>query len=327
LKKAKLPSIVGGNIGLPLVEEVIRLSPEHLVVAEVSSFQLESINKFKPHVAAILNITPDHLDRHYTMEGYVAAKTRILENQEPEDFAVLNYDDILTRLPATKTRAQRIFFSRQRTLNRGVYVSNQQIVVNLDDQEIPIIPVKEIRIPGSHNLENALAAVACTFILGIDPAIIASTLREFAGVAHRLEFVTEINKVQYINDSKGTNPDAAIKALEAFPNPLVLIAGGKNKGSDFTEFASKIRERVRILVLIGQAAPDIRDAVEKTGFREIYPAATFQEAVFTAARLANPGDVVLLSPACASWDMFNSYEERGDLFKKLVLALHDNIET
>jgi UDP-N-acetylmuramoylalanine--D-glutamate ligase len=142
-----------------------------------------------------------------------------------------------------------------------------------------------------------------------------------------LEFVTEINKVQYINDSKGTNPDAAIKALEAFPNPLVLIAGGKNKGSDFTEFASKIRERVRILVLIGQAAPDIRDAVEKTGFREIYPAATFQEAVFTAARLANPGDVVLLSPACASWDMFNSYEERGDLFKKLVLALHDNIET
>lgn len=326
LKNAKLPSIVGGNIGLPLVEEVIRLSAEHLVVAEVSSFQLESINKFKPHVAAILNITPDHLDRHYTMEGYVAAKTRILENQGPEDFAVLNYDDMLTRLPAIKMRSQRVFFSRQRVLNRGVYVSNQQIVVNLDDREILIIPVKEIRIPGSHNLENALAAVACTYILGIDPAIIARTLREFAGVAHRLEFVTEINKVQYINDSKGTNPDAAIKALEAFPNPLVLIAGGKNKGSDFTEFASKIRERARVLVLIGQAAPDIREAVEKTGFREIYPAATFQEAVFTAARLANPGDVVLLSPACASWDMFSSYEERGDLFKKLILALHDNIE-
>lgn len=327
LKKAKYPSIVGGNIGLPLVEEVIRLSAEHIVVAEVSSFQLESINKFNTHVAAILNITPDHLDRHYTMEGYIAAKAKILENQGPEDFVVLNYDDMLTRLLATQAKGQVIFFSRLRPMEHGVYVSNQQIVVNLKGKEIPIIRVSDIRIPGAHNLENALAAVACSWILGIDPELISSTLREFSGVAHRLEFVTEINRVQYVNDSKGTNPDAAIKALEAYPNPLVLIAGGKNKGSDFTEFASKIRERVRILILVGQAASDIREAVEKIGFRDIYPAATFQEAVYTAARLANPGDVVLLSPACASWDMFNSYEERGDLFKKLVLDLHDQIET
>jgi UDP-N-acetylmuramoylalanine--D-glutamate ligase len=327
LKKATYPSIVGGNIGLPLVEEVIRLSSEHLVVAEVSSFQLESVEKFKVKVAAILNITPDHLDRHYTMEGYIRAKARILENQKSEDFVVLNYDDMLTRLLATQAKGQVIFFSRMRTLERGIYVSDQQIVVNLKGEEIPILPVSDIRIPGAHNLENVLAAVACTWILGIDPECIRSTLQNFAGVAHRLEFVAEINGIQYINDSKGTNPDAAIKALEAYPNPLVLIAGGKNKGSDFTEFASKIRERVRSLVLIGQAAADIRQAVEKTGFREIYPTATFQEAVLTASRLANPGDIVLLSPACASWDMFNSYEERGDLFKKVVYALRDRIKT
>jgi UDP-N-acetylmuramoylalanine--D-glutamate ligase len=326
LKEARCPCIVGGNIGLPLVEEVIRLTPEHIVVAEVSSFQLESIEKFRPQVAAVLNITPDHLDRHYSMEGYMAAKARILENQQEQDFAVLNYDDMLTRMLATQARGNVVFFSRLRQLDQGVYIEDNQVVVNLDGQKVPLLPTAEIRIPGAHNLENALAAVACTWVLGISPAKIRDTLRVFPGVPHRLEFVAEINGVQFINDSKGTNPDAAIKALEAYPNPLILIAGGKNKGSDFAELAAKIKERVRTLVLVGQAAPDIRDAVERVGYRNIYQASTFEEAVLTAARLAQPGYVVLLSPACASWDMFNSYEERGNLFKRIVQDLNTRLQ-
>ena len=321
LKYARFPSIVGGNIGLPLVEEVVRLNADYVVVAEVSSFQLESIDKFRTRIAAVLNITPDHLDRHYSMERYVDAKARILENQQPEDYVILNYDDMLTRMLATQAKAQVIYFSRQQQLNKGVYVKNGEVIVNLANQEIPIIPVADILIPGAHNLENVLAAVACAWVLGVCPEYIARVLREFPGVPHRLEFVRELEGVQYINDSKGTNPDAAIKALDAYPNPLILIAGGKNKGSDFTEFGAKIKERVRCLILVGQAATDIREAVENTGFREICQTITFKEAVLTAHRLARPGDVVLLSPACASWDMFNSYEERGDLFKKLVHSL------
>lgn len=323
LKKNRYPSIVGGNIGLPLVEEVVRLTPEHIVVAEVSSFQLENIEKFRCRVAVVLNLTPDHLDRHYSLEGYLAAKAEILKNQQPEDYVVLNYDNLLTRMLAERATAQVVFISQQQILERGVYVKDKQIVINLDGEEKPVIPVDEIRIRGTHNLENALAAVACTRVLGIEEEVIAQTLRDFAGVEHRLEFVTEVDGVQYINDSKATNPDAVIKALEAFPNPLILIAGGKNKGYDFTELAAKIKERVKALVLVGQAEPEIREAVEKTGFKNIHSAATFEEAVITASSLAEAGDVVLLSPACASWDMFKSFEERGDLFKKIVYSLSE----
>ncbi|MDH7478806.1 MAG: UDP-N-acetylmuramoyl-L-alanine--D-glutamate ligase [Syntrophomonadaceae bacterium] len=321
LQDAGMPSFVGGNIGIPLVLEVGQLTPQHLVVAEVSSFQLEGIVEFKPRVAAILNITPDHLDRHHTMEEYVEVKARILMNQEAGDFSVLNFDCPLTRSLAGKVRGQLIWFSRREILDEGVYVAAGQVVIKLGGEARPVLPASEIRIRGPHNLENALAAVASAAVLGVPADKLARTLREFPGVVHRLELVEVIDGITFINDSKGTNPDSSIKALESFSQPIILIAGGKNKGSDFSELAARIKEKVRDLVLVGQAAPEIRRAVEEIGYSSVHPAATFEEAVMTAAGLARRGDVVLLSPACASWDMFRNYEERGELFKRIVRSL------
>lgn len=313
--------LVGGNIGQPLVEEVETFPPSGVIVAEVSSFQLESVHTFRPRVAAILNITPDHLDRHRTMEEYVRMKACIFANQGPEDFTVLNYDDPLVRQMSASTRGQVFFFSRQKILESpGAYVEKGWVVIQKEER-VPVLPTAAIAIRGAHNLENALAAAACGLAMGVPAERLAETLRTFPGVPHRLEKVKEIGGVLYVNDSKGTNPDAAIKALEAFDCPIVLIAGGKNKGSDFTAFASKIKERVRCLVLLGQAAPQIEEAVKRTGFDNIYRVASIEEAVHKAASLAQPGEVVLLSPACASWDMFNNFEERGERFKEAVYSL------
>ncbi|OPY57710.1 MAG: UDP-N-acetylmuramoylalanine--D-glutamate ligase [Pelotomaculum sp. PtaU1.Bin035] len=321
-KDAGIKTLVGGNIGLPLVTKVGMYSPEDIIVAEVSSFQLETANSFKPKVAVILNITPDHLDRHGDMESYIAAKAKVFANQEPGDFTVLNYDDPLTAGLMGKSRGRSIFFSRrEKELNAGVYVREGKIVAKLDGEAEIICEVDQLNIPGAHNLENVLAAVAATKVMGVETASLAGTLKRFKGVSHRLEFVAEINGVRYINDSKGTNPDASIKALEAYNEPIVLIAGGKNKGSDFSEFAEKVKERVRLLVVLGQSAGLIADAARASGFGNIHYAGDFKEAVVLAHRAARPGEIVLLSPACASWDMFNSYEERGNLFKKIVLDL------
>ena len=317
-KKAGRETLVGGNIGLPLVTEVERYGPEDVIVAEVSSFQLETIRCFKPRVAVILNITPDHLDRHGNMAGYTAAKARIFENQGAGDYTVLNYDNPQTTGLGDKTCGRKIFFSARQVIKPGVYVKDGEIVADLDGSPEAICRVAEIGIPGAHNLENALAAVAATKAAGVGNDAIVAVLREFKGVSHRLEFVAEINGVKYINDSKGTNPDASIKALEAYTEPVVLIAGGKNKGSDFGEFAAKVRERVRVLVVLGQSAELIADAARARGFENIQKASDFEEAVVLAHRAARDGEIVLLSPACASWDMFKSYEERGDLFKKIV---------
>ncbi|MDD4170043.1 MAG: UDP-N-acetylmuramoyl-L-alanine--D-glutamate ligase [Desulfotomaculaceae bacterium] len=313
-------TLVGGNIGLPLVTEIERYNQKGVVVAEVSSFQLETTRAFKPKVAMVLNVTPDHLDRHGNMGNYIAAKTRIFANQEPDDATVLNYDDPPTAILAGKSRGRIVFFSRHAELEAGVYVKEGNIVANLDGKPENICGVHELGIPGAHNLENALAAVAAAKMMGIAGDAIAGALRKFKGVAHRLEFVTEINGVRYINDSKGTNPASSIRALEAYEQPIVLIAGGKNKGNDFTEFAEKIMERVRVLVVLGQCAGQIADAAKAGGFNSIIYAGDFKEAVFLAHKAARTGDVVLLSPACASWDMFNNYEERGELFKKIVLG-------
>jgi UDP-N-acetylmuramoylalanine--D-glutamate ligase len=320
-KKSGRETLVGGNIGLPLVTEVEQYGTEAVIVAEVSSFQLETTRRFKPLVAAILNITPDHLDRHGDMEGYIAAKARIFENQDPGDFTVLNYDDPLTAGLGDKTRGRIVFFSRRRKMKSGVYIEGCEIVTDIDGSPEAICRVEEIGIPGAHNLENALAAVAATKAAGVGNDEIASVLREFKGVSHRLEFVAEIKGVKYVNDSKGTNPDASIKALEAYTEPVVLIAGGKNKGSDFDEFAAMIKERVRVLVVLGQSAEQIVEAVRARGFNNIQTASDFEEAVILAHRAARDGEIVLLSPACASWDMFKSYEERGDLFKKIIFGL------
>ncbi|HBC91881.1 MAG TPA: UDP-N-acetylmuramoyl-L-alanine--D-glutamate ligase [Pelotomaculum sp.] len=313
-------TLVGGNIGTPLVTEVERYGPQDMIVAEVSSFQLETTNTFKPKVALVLNITPDHLDRHVTMEGYVDAKAKIFANQEAGDFTVLNYDDPRTAALAGSSRARVIFFSRREAVPEGVYVKGGRITAKLGTVEEDICGWDELGIPGAHNLENALAAVAAAKSLGVATTSLVHTLKTFQGVAHRLEFVADINGVRYINDSKGTNPDASIKALEAYPEKIVLIAGGKNKGSDFGSFAEKVKERARVLVVLGQSAGAIADAARARGVENILYAKDFKDAVVLAHRAARPGEIVLLSPACASWDMFKSFEERGDLFREVVLG-------
>ena len=312
---------VGGNIGLPLALEVEKYGPEDIIVAEVSSFQLECIDQFRPRVSLILNFSPDHLDRHGNMENYMAAKARIYENQQATDFAVLNYDDPEVALLGTKTRAKVIFFSRRHKLEEGIFVEDGQITVTFNGTRERVCSVSDVFIKGAHNLENALAAIGAACAMGVPVGVSAKVLREFRGVAHRLELVAEINGVKFINDSKGTNPDASIKALEAYDEPILLLAGGRNKGSDFTKFAHKIKENVRSLIILGECRNEIRKAVEKIGFNDIYEAQSFDDAVRTAADQAKPGEIVLLSPACASMDMFKNFEERGERFKQVVASL------
>ncbi|QGP92922.1 UDP-N-acetylmuramoylalanine--D-glutamate ligase [Neomoorella glycerini] len=324
LQDAGLPAVVGGNIGIPLVKEIREVIPEGYVVCEVSSFQLEAIAAFRPRVAVILNITPDHLDRHGDLASYIAVKARIMAFQEPEDFAVLNYDDPATRELANKSKAQVLFFSRQQRLERGAFLKDDVIYANLGGGEVKLCHREELSLKGSHNLENCLAASLVALALGVKPEQLMDTLKTFPGVPHRLERVAGVGGVLYINDSKGTNPEATMKALEAYPNPLVLIAGGRNKGSDFTPLARKMAGRVKYLVLVGEAAPDLEQAARGAGIKHIYRASDFKDAVLEAARRALPGDIVMLSPACASWDMFKNYEERGDLFKSIVLELAGN---
>lgn len=319
--EAGLPVFVGGNIGTPLISGIEHLSNKHVVVGEVSSFQLETVESFDPKVAVIINITPDHLDRHGTMEGYTEAKAEIFRNQQANDFTVLNYDDSRVRELADRTSGKVVFFSRHTVLKDGVHAAHGDIIINIDGKSTNVINRNDIYIKGGHNLENALAATAAAYCMGVAPESIAKTLKNFKGVAHRQELVAEIKGVTYINDSKGTNPDSTIKALEAYDRPIVLIAGGKNKDSDFSELAELIKKKVSALILVGEAAPIIKTAVEKENFSNIYQAKDFPETVSIARQIAKPGEIVLLSPACASWDMFNSFEERGDLFKSLVLAV------
>ncbi|MDX9871663.1 MAG: UDP-N-acetylmuramoyl-L-alanine--D-glutamate ligase [Clostridia bacterium] len=309
---------VGGNIGVPFISKAQELTAQDVAVLEASSFQLETTRDFKPKVAVILNLTPDHLDRHGTFQGYIEAKARIFANQDKTDWLILNWDDAETRKLAEKASARVIYFSRMHNLEEGFCIEDGCLTAKWSGQNIPIIKTQDIFIKGGHNIENALAAAAAGWVMGVGAESIKNTLRSFPGVPHRLERVRVHHGVEYVNDSKGTNPDASMKALEAYDNPIILIAGGKNKGSDFTPFAVKIKEKVKALILLGKAAPEIQEAVEKSGFTNFYQVADYPAAVEKAAALAAPGDVVLLSPACASWDMFNNFEERGELFKELV---------
>lgn len=313
-------TLVAGNIGTPFSTAVEDFGSEDVIVLEVSSFQLEAAPTFRPHVALVLNITPDHLDRHGSMEAYIAAKARIFANQGPDDRTILNADDPPTAALAARCPGQVIFFSRRHRLDQGIFVHRGEIVVNGGDPDglQAVCPVDALRIPGAHNLENALAAVGAAWAMGVPVPAIARGLQAFQGVPHRLELVGVVGGVRYINDSKGTNPDASIKALEAFTEPIVLIAGGRNKGNDFRPFAARFRDKVRALVVLGEAADEIARAAAEAGLREIRSAPDLPSAVRAAANLARPGDIVLLSPACASWDMFRNYEERGDLFRMVV---------
>lgn len=321
LKKTGKQVFVGGNIGVPLISYVEQLGEQDVVVAEVSSFQLETTDTFCPHLALMINLTPDHLDRHGDMAGYLAAKAKIFANQQPSDYLILNYDDEALRQVAAQSRGKVLFFSQQHILEEGVYLENDQVMLKLNGVCIEICKANEIAIKGRHNLENSMGAILLAYLSGVTPADIRQVLMDFPGVEHRLEPVRTVNDVLYINDSKGTNPDSTIKALEAYERPIVIILGGKNKGSDFTELAELVKKRVKKAVVLGQAKPAIVEALQKAGFHDYVEKDTFEETVHTAAALAEPGDIVLLSPACASWDMFPSYEVRGQLFKDLVNGL------
>lgn len=313
---------VVGNIGVAVVSKAVTAEDDDWLVTEVSSFQLETIDTFHPKVAALLNLTPDHLDRHKTFENYIAAKARVFENQTKENYAVLNFDDPEVMKLAPQIEATVVPFSRVEELPFGAYVRNDEIVITgHDEKTVALCKVDDLLIPGTHNLENALAAAAVAWFAGVEKEAITKALTTFAGVEHRIEDCGMVNGVKYFNDSKGTNPDAAIKAIEAIKENIILIAGGYDKGSDFTEFVEAFDGRVKHVILLGTTAVKIKDAAEKAGFTATTIVKDMDDCVREAARLASEGDNVLLSPACASWDMYGSYEERGRHFKKCVEEL------
>ena len=321
MKASGKNTVVGGNIGAALSQEVNGISRDSVVVAEISSFQLEGIIHFRPHIAVVLNLTPDHMDRHHTMEGYQAAKERIFENQRKDDFLVLNYDDTIVQTMAARSISQTVFFSTKRELENGGCVKDDQIVINWQGKRNIICPVKDMKLFGKHNLENALAACCAAFLAGVSPAVMAEVLRNFAGVEHRIEPVATINGVSYYNDSKATNPESTVKALEAFAGNIILIAGGRDKNTDLTEVMTLAKNKVDHLILLGEAKTRFIEAAKQHGVHNIHDVSSFQEAITLAHRLARSPQVVLLSPACASYDMFNNYEERGRVFKEMVHCL------
>jgi len=310
---------VGGNIGMPVVSMVSAASEQSYNVLEISSFQLETIQQFHPRVAAILNVTADHLDRHRSMESYIAAKARIFENQTPEDFAVLNADDSICVSLASKTRARIVWFSRKSKPGQGSHVHDGKIRFCGQAGEVEIMPVSEIPLKGAHNLENVLAAVCVARAVDCPPAVIRQAVKDFQAVEHRLEFVATINGVDYYNDSKATNVDATIKALESFPANIHLVLGGKDKGSDYSVLKALLRERVKRVYTIGAAAEKIENQI--AGSAPAERVNTVEAAVRRATEQAAPGDVVLLAPACASFDQFENYEHRGRVFKEAVRLL------
>lgn len=321
MKESGRKTFITGNIGSPMIREVRNASPKDVFVLEASSFQLETTVSFRPKVSAILNITPDHLNRHKTMENYINAKSKVFINQQQEDYTVLNWDDMETRKLASLTKSKVLYFSRKEILPEGAYVENGLLTLQLNGKKERVIDIEEIFIPGRHNLENALAASLMAYCMGVGTEAIKKILKEFKGVEHRIEYVCEVDGVVYYNDSKGTNPDSSIKALDTMTRPTILIAGGMDKGTDFDEFASYFNEKVKALVLLGETAKKIEDAAHKAGFHNICHVSDLEEAVLKSSELASEGDCVLLSPACASWDMFKSYEQRGRLFKSFVRRL------
>lgn len=337
LRKSGIRTILGGNIGKALTEEIYRSrftshdsrSTVDRIVAEVSSFQLEGIDTFRPAVAVILNITPDHLDRYKDMKEYVNAKARIFENQGKSDFLILNGDDSLiaeieNEYLKEKNEKPRVFYFSRRREVEGIYLKDGMIYCNIPDSPLatcpmPLIGLWEIKIKGVHNIENAMAAAAASLLSGGGPESIREALMEFEGLEHRLEFVDEIKGVRFINDSKGTNIGAVLKSLEGFESPVILIAGGLDKASDFKTLRDPVKEKVRYVILIGEAKDKIAKALD--GLTDISYAATMEEAVGMAAAKGIPGDTVLLSPACASFDMFKDFEDRGRKFKESVRRL------
>jgi len=318
LKDGGLPTHVGGNIGTPLISLAEASTAESCIVAELSSFQLEAVERLHVNAAVLLNITPDHLDRYDSMDDYAAAKANILRNQTPDDLAVLNADDERVSGMSALTPARKVFFSRLRELDDGIFMRGTRIVERSDGIERELIDRSGIPLLGAHNLENVMSAMAVGLFCGVTADSMRATIATFKGVEHRLEFVAEVNGIRFYNDSKATNVDAAIKSLEAFPGGVIVILGGKDKGSDYSPLTRLVHERCRHAILIGAAADKIARAIE--GAAPIHRAASMEEAVELGFSLGSPGDVVLLAPACASFDMFDNFEHRGKVFKEAVIS-------
>ncbi|MDO4554321.1 MAG: UDP-N-acetylmuramoyl-L-alanine--D-glutamate ligase [Lachnospiraceae bacterium] len=321
LKAQFASSFVVGNIGIPYTSIALDTTKDSVIAAEISSFQLETIDQFRPQVSAVLNVTPDHLDRHGTMENYADTKLSISKNQTKDQVLVLNYDDKLTRAMGARTNASVFYFSREMDLHHGAYLKDGIFYLSIEGQKQEVCKVDELKLLGGHNHENVLAAIAVSYFMGVPVSVIHKVVTSFKAVEHRIEYVDMVNGVEYYNDSKGTNPDAAIKGIQAMKTKTVLIGGGYDKGASYDEWIDAFDGKVSWLVLLGATA----DAIEKTaiahGFTNIIKVETFEEAFETASQKAKEGEAVLLSPACASWGMFPNYEVRGDQFKKLVYAL------
>lgn len=311
---------VVGNIGNPYTVAAGHMTESSVAVAEMSSFQLESIKSFRPNVSAILNYTPDHLNRHHTMEAYISAKENIARNQTEEDYCILNYEEEIMREFGRNLKCQVLYFSSRRKLERGIYLDGD-VIIYKNPEEIAVCNISDLQILGIHNYENVMAAVIMAAVYGVPMELIRNAIREFKGVEHRIEFVTEKCGVAYYNDSKGTNPDAAIKGIQAMNRPTILLGGGYDKDSEYTEWIRSFDGKVKKLILMGATREKIAADAEKCGFHNYIYADTFDEAVYLAAELSAPGDAVLLSPACASWGMFPNYEVRGEKFKEIVNSL------
>ena len=322
IMKAYTESVfVVGNIGNPYTDAALSMTEDSYTVAEISSFQLETIDTFAPKVSAILNITEDHLNRHHTMEEYIRVKELITKNQTKEDYCILNYEDEVLREFGEKCPAKTVFFSSERKLEKGVFLDGDVICLKTDKETFEIVKTEELKILGKHNYENVMAASAMAYYAGVPMEVIHKAVTQFRAVAHRIEFVEEIDGIVYYNDSKGTNPDAAIKGIQAMNRPTLLIGGGYDKESSYEEWIQSFDGKVKYLVLIGQTREKIQEAAHKCGFMNTILADNLEEAVSICTEKAEKGDAVLLSPACASWGQFDNYEQRGDKFKEYVYAL------
>ena len=321
MKNYKESVFVVGNIGNPYTDAALSMTEDSYTVAEISSFQLETIDTFAPKVSAILNITEDHLNRHHTMEEYIRVKELITANQTKEDYCILNYEDEVLRAFGERCPAKTVFFSSERKLEKGAFLDGDAICLKTDTETLEIVKTGELKILGKHNYENVMAASAMAYYTGVPVEVIHKAITEFRAVAHRIEFVDEINGIAYYNDSKGTNPDAAIKGIQAMNRPTLLIGGGYDKESSYEEWIQSFDGKVKYLVLIGQTREKIQEVAHKCGFVNTILADNLEEAVSICTQKAEKGDAVLLSPACASWGQFDNYEQRGDKFKEYVYAL------
>ena len=320
-RKAGRTTYVVGNIGVAVISKALETETEDWLITETSSFQLQTTRYFKPVISAVLNVTPDHLNRHHTMENYGLAKAKIFENQDEGGYCILNGDDEICRRLGAFCKAEVIYFSSTGELERGAFVKDGRLVIAEKGKVTDLCGCDELRIIGRHNVENALAAAAICYYAGIEPSVIGEVLKSFAGVAHRIEYCGELAGVKFYNDSKGTNVDATLTALAAIEENIILIAGGDGKSQNFEPLAQNLKGRVKHLVLIGKDGPQIAEAAEKAGFKSYSYGADMGECVNKAFAMAEKGDTVLLSPACASWDMYDNFEQRGEHFKEMVSKL------